>query len=165
MFYAVPILVCQRTNCMSQTLLSAQVPHPTSWLYAAHPEEVGQRLLQAPASLVCLELHPSYLTAVWALLDVMQRSFPAARCLILAKPQWADYEMLARELGGLAWLVPPSYRIPLREIIARHTSIPVTPPWSVPEPATLTNRIWANLPWGEFAQSANNLHNRKHGEA
>ena len=61
---------------------------------------------------------------------------------VVADRQWADYEWLMREAGAVHFVCSPRRVGPLAQLACRHLA-------QVPPPQqSLTERIWAALPWG-----------------
>lgn len=99
-------------------------------------------LAKSPASFVVLELGGD----VASLLDRMarhSREFPMARLAVVADRPLAGYEWLMREAGAVHFLCSPRKVGRLAQLACRHLA-------EVPPPQqSLTERIWASLPWGE----------------
>ena len=101
-----------------------------------------QELLENPASFVVVELEKD-IGGVLRFLALQQRRFPAARLAVAADRSLAECEAALREAGAVHFLCSPRGTAVLARLACRHLAeIPVPP-------QTLTDRIWASLPWGE----------------
>ena len=71
------------------------------------------------------------------------RDYPLARWAAVAARPLAHWQWLLREAGAVDFVVSPRRLGPLAQAICRHlASVP-------PPPQSLTERIWAGLPWEE----------------
>ena len=98
-------------------------------------------LLANPASFVVIELLPN-IGGLLRLLETQPRQFPLARLAVVAGRSLAAYEWLLREAGAVHFLCSPREVGVLARLACRHLA-------EVPQPQqSLTERIWASLPWG-----------------
>jgi len=107
--------------------------------------ECWQRLADAPASMVVVEVTTGNVEALLARLAQRQREFPRSRVAVVAERRLAGYEWLLREAGAVMFVTSPRRLAPLAAAARRHLE-------AQPEPAVGTaERIWAGLPWSEHA--------------
>ena len=102
-----------------------------------------EELAHSPASFVVVELGEN-LPKLLGWLVRQLRDFPSARFAVVADRRHADREPIVREAGAVHFVSSPRRIGPLARIACRHLA-------QVPPPQqTLTDRIWASLPWGEY---------------
>jgi hypothetical protein len=102
-------------------------------------------LAHSPASFLVLELG-SNIADLLQRMARLPREFPSARLAAVADRSLARYEWLMREAGAVHFLCSVRQAGPLAQLACRHLA-QVPPP-----PQSLTERIWASLPWGERGQ-------------
>ncbi len=103
-------------------------------------DDCWSELGQSPASMVVVELAKD-IDGVLRQLSRQRRCFPAVRAAVVAERSMAAYEGLMREAGAVHFVDSPRQVGRLAQIACRHLA-------QVPPPQqTLTERIWANLPW------------------
>jgi hypothetical protein len=99
-------------------------------------------LAKSPASFLIVELRGNVADLLHRMAR-QPREFPAARLAVVADRSLAGYEWLMREAGAVHFLCSPRKVGPLARVACRHLA-------QVPPPQqSLTERIWASLPWGE----------------
>ena len=101
-------------------------------------------LAGTPASLVVVELTAAVAGDLLGRMARLQRDFPLARVAMVADRSLADYEWLMRESGVVYFTCSPRRLGPLARLASRHLARAPAPPQSV------TQRIWASLPWKEM---------------
>jgi len=141
---AVParLLVCERTGRWAVTLRRELAEVGVRVWETRTLDYCWSELAASPASFVIVELSGD----IGALLRRLARlggEFPAARAAVVADRRLAQYEWLLREAGAVHFLCSPRQVGPLAQLACRHLA-QVPPP-----PQSLTERIWATLPWGE----------------
>jgi hypothetical protein len=136
------LIVCERTGRWA-VALRAEVAGAGVRVWETRTlDDCWRELAESPASFLVLELGGN----VADLLDRMARQprdCPAARLAIVADRPLAGYEWLMREAGAVHFLCSPRQVGPLAQLACRHLA-QVPPP-----PQSMTERIWAGLPWGE----------------
>lgn len=100
-----------------------------------------QMLAEAPASFVVVELSTGNAVALLQRMARLQRDFPLARVAVVADRALAGYEWLLREAGAVHFLCSPRQCGPLADLALRHLA------QAPPPPRSLTDQIWAGLPW------------------
>ena len=113
-------------------------------LWEAGPRPALPDLLaESPASFLILELTAG--NAAWTVdaLEQLEFRWPDVRAAIVAHRNLAEYEWLLREAGAMHFLTSPRRLAPLVDLACRHLAAAPTPK------QTLSDRIWATLPWGE----------------
>ncbi len=103
-------------------------------------DDCWDELAQSPASMVVLELG-SDVGAVLRHLTQQRRWFPAARAAVVADRSMTAYESLVREAGAAHFVASPRQAGRLAQLACRHLA------QAPPPQQTLTERIWAALPW------------------
>jgi hypothetical protein len=103
--------------------------------------EAWQALAAAPASFVVVELTAAGREGLVRRMLRMPREFPLARVAVVAAPPLALYEAMVRQAGAVHFTCSGRRLAPLAAAIARHLA-------AVPQsPTSLTEQIWAALPW------------------
>ncbi|OHB72132.1 MAG: hypothetical protein A2V70_07435 [Planctomycetes bacterium RBG_13_63_9] len=101
-----------------------------------------ETLGENPAGLVVVELTTANVDELLGRMVRLGRDFPLARVAIVADRRLAGYEWLMREAGAVHFVCSPRQLGPLAEVARRHLDQAPVPRRSV------TERIWASLPWG-----------------
>ncbi len=111
--------------------------------------EIGPRpvlaevLAEAPAGFLVLELTGKNGSWLVDTLVELQRHWRGARAAVVAERSLAEWEWLMREAGAVHFLTSPRRLAPLIDLACRHLA-------AAPVPRqTLSERIWASLPWGQ----------------
>ena len=105
--------------------------------------ECWESLAAATASFLVVEPSPETAAALLHFAARLSRDYPLARWAVAAACPLAEWQWLLREAGAVDFVVSPRRLGPLAQAICRHlASVP-------PPPQSLTDRIWAGLPWGE----------------
>ena len=136
------LIVCERTGQWAVALRRELANAGVRVWETRTLADCWNELAESPASFVVLELGGD----VAGLLDRMARKpceFPSARLAVVADRSLADHEWLMREAGAVHFLCSPRQVGPLAQLACRHLA--QVPPLQ----QSLTDRIWANLPWGE----------------
>ena len=141
---AVParLLVCERTGRWAVTLRRELADVGVRVWETRTLDYCWRELAASPASFVIVELSGD----IGTLLRRLARlgcEYPAARAAVVADRRLAQYEWLLREAGAVHFLCSSRQVGPLAQLACRHLA-QVPPP-----PQSLTERIWATLPWGE----------------
>lgn len=101
-----------------------------------------KELIASPASFVVVELGGD-VAGLLRRMASQSREFPLARLAVAADRSLSDYEWLMREAGAVHFVCSPRQVGPLAQLACRHLA-------HVPPPQqSLTERIWASLPWAE----------------
>ena len=146
---AVPsrLLVCERTGCWAVTLRRELAEVGVRVWETRTLDYCWRELATSPASFVIVELSGD-LGALLRRLARLGGEYPAARAAVVADRPLAQYEWLLREAGAVHFLCTPRQVGPLAQLACRHLA-------QVPPPQqSLTERIWATLPWGERAKGS-----------
>ncbi len=109
--------------------------------------DCSQLLAESPASFVIFELSPTNCEETLRNIQNWQAEFPLFRFAVVADRSLGAYEWFIRETGAAHFLCSVRKIGALAETACRHLArVP-------PLPQSLTERIWANLPWAEGAQT------------
>jgi hypothetical protein len=100
-----------------------------------------EMLAKAPASFLVVELSAGGAGALLQRMARLERDFPLARVAVVADRSLAGYEWLLREAGAVHFLCSPRQSGPLADLARRHLA------QAPPPPRSLTEQIWAGLPW------------------
>ncbi len=102
-----------------------------------------EMLAEAPASFVIVELSTGGAAALLGQMARLGRDFPLARVAVVADRSLAGYQWLMREAGAVHFVCSPRQAGPLAHLAAGHLA-------QAPAPRrSLTQQIWAGLPWGK----------------
>lgn len=104
-------------------------------------DECREALNGSPEAFVVVELTADRCDVALDLLLHMGERYTSAAAGVVAEREMAAYEWLARELGALAFVTSPRRLSGLCELALRHAAR------RSHSPATLSERIWADLPW------------------
>jgi hypothetical protein len=105
--------------------------------------ECWELLAECAASFVVVELANANLEGLLRRMLRLERDFPLARVAVVANRALTGCELLLREAGVVHFTTSPRQLGPLAQMALRHlASVP-------PPPQSLTDRIWAGLPWGK----------------
>jgi hypothetical protein len=109
-------------------------------------ETAWQWLAESPASMLVIELTPRNARDLLDRLQRAARDWPLARVMVVAPRGLAHGEGLLREAGAVHVECSPRRVDRLAAIACRHLA-------GAPEekPQSLTERVWASLPWGDKA--------------
>jgi hypothetical protein len=101
----------------------------------------------SPASFVVVELGGD-LSGLLGRMARRPREFPRARLAVVADRVLAGHEWLMREAGAVHFVCSPRRVGTLAQLACRHLA-------QVPPPQqSLTERIWASLPWAKGGRNA-----------
>jgi hypothetical protein len=105
-------------------------------------------LARWPASFLVVELTRANAEALVARMASLGREFPLARAAVVADRKLGWCEWTLREAGAVHFAVSPREMAPLARVAVRHLD-------AAPSPErTLTERIWARLPWGRWGDES-----------
>ena len=136
------LIVCERTGRWAVALRLA-FERPAVRVYQTRSvPECWEMFGKCPASFVVAELTTANADALLDRMARHQRLFPLGRVAVVAKRSMAAYEPLLREAGAVHFLCSPRQVGRLAQLACRHLA--QVPPLQ----QNLTERIWANLPWG-----------------
>ena len=139
------LIVCERTGAWAVALrreLAAAGVHVHETRSVAECWEV---LARCPAGFLVVELTPAAVDPLLARMASLEREFPLARVAVVTERRFRDCQWPLREAGAVDFVVSPRELAPLARAIVRHLEQAPEPPRS------LTERIWAGLPWGRRA--------------
>ena len=103
--------------------------------------DASQALESTPAAFLVLELAADAVEPVLRQVIRLARDFPAARAAVVAPHALAAWRWPACEAGAVYFAASRRQLAPLARMIVRHLA-------ELPPPQqTLTERIWASLPW------------------
>ena len=80
-------------------------------------------LSAAPASAVAIEFEPAIADRVWATLWQIERFYPAARSLVLAKREYAEYAPQAFEAGARGFIMSSRDLPQVASFVRRHFQV------------------------------------------
>jgi hypothetical protein len=135
------LIVCERTGSWAVALRREVAEAGIRVWETRTLPDCWSELARSPASFLVLELGGNVADLLHRTAR-LPREFPAARLAVVADRSLASYEWLMREAGAVHFLCSPRQVAPLARLACRHLD-QVPPP-----PQSLTERIWANLPWG-----------------
>jgi hypothetical protein len=101
----------------------------------------GEEIGRSPASFVILQMSDD-VEGLLRFMTRLSREFPAVRLAVVADRSRQGYEWLMREAGAVDFVISPRQASRLARLACRHLA-EVQPPQQ-----SLTERIWAGLPWG-----------------
>ena len=139
---AARLVVCERSGRWAVALrreldAAALRVHETRSL-----ADCWEMLAEAPASFVVVELTPGNVAALLRQMSRLQGDFPLTRLAVVADRSLAGYRWLMREAGAVHFVCSRRQSGPLARLAARHLAQAPAPRLS------LTQQIWASLPWG-----------------
>ena len=143
---AARLIVCERSGGWAVALrreLAAAVRVRESRSLA----DCWEMLAAAPASFVVVELTPGNAALLLRQMARLQGDFPLARVAVVADRSLGCYQWPMREAGAVHFVCSPRQSGPLARLAARHLAQAPAPQRS------LTQQIWASLPWGKEGQS------------
>ncbi len=137
------LIVCERSGTWAAALRRELSAAGISLGETRSLAECWESLAAAAASFLLVELTPEIADALLQSAARLPRDYPLARWAAAAARPLAHWQWLLREAGAVDFVVSPRRLGPLAEAICRHlASVP-------PPPQSLTERIWAGLPWEE----------------
>jgi hypothetical protein len=104
--------------------------------------ECWQDLKDSPDSFVVIELTTTVADDLLRRMAHLGKEFPRAMVAVVADRALADHQWLMREAGAVHFTCSPRQLSPLAAAALRHLARAPVPQQS------LTERIWASLPWG-----------------
>ncbi len=105
-------------------------------------DECGTLLGESPASFAVLELSETNIEKILDFIRDWKAEFPMFRFAVAADRDLASYKWLMQEAGAVEFIYSVRKIGALARTACRHLAqVP-------PLPQSLTERIWANLPWG-----------------
>jgi len=107
--------------------------------------DCSELLAESPASFAIVELNERKIKETWGFISNWQAEFPLFRFAVVADRDLASYKWLMQEAGAADFICSVRKIGALARTACRHLAqVP-------PLPQSLTERIWANLPWGKGA--------------
>jgi len=135
------LIVCERDGHWATALRRELADAGVRVWETRTPEDCWNELTESPASFLVWELGDD-VAELLQFVARQPREFPSARLAVVADRSQADYEGLLREAGAVYFLCSPRQVGLLARMACCHLA-------QVPPPQrSLTERIWANLPWG-----------------
>jgi hypothetical protein len=139
---AAKLVVCERTGRWATALRRELAASGVRVWETRSLADCRLELLEHTASFIVVELEKD-IGGMLRFLAAERRRFPAARLAVAADRSLVECEAALREAGAVHFLCSPRGVGLLARLACRHLAqIP-------PPPQTLTERIWASLPWGE----------------
>ena len=135
------LLVCERSGQWAGALRHELAETGLHVWETRSLAECWELLAATPASFVVVELTESHAEGLLRRMTRLERDFPLAQVAVVAQRRLADWQWLVREAGAVHFTCSPRQLAPLAEMACRHLA-GVPPP-----PQSLTDRIWAALPW------------------
>jgi hypothetical protein len=136
------LVVCERTGRWALALRGELAGAGLRVWETRSPEDCGSVLVESPASFVVLELSEKKIEEILDFTRNWQAEFPLFRFAIVADRDLAPYKWLLHEAGAAEFICSVRKTGALARMACRHLA-------QVPSlPQSLTERIWANLPWG-----------------
>ncbi len=140
------LIVCERTGRWAVALRRELAEAGVRVWETRTLDGCWSELAQSPTSFLVVELGGN-VAGLLGRMTRLPREFPAARLAVVADHALAGYEGLMREAGAVHFVSSPRQTGPLAQLACRHLA-QVPPP-----PQSLTERIWANLPWAGGVES------------
>ncbi len=138
---AARLIVCEQTGEWAVALRRELGPEAPRVQETRSIAECWEALCAAPASLIVVELTAARVEELLRRMVRLQRDFPLARVAVVAERGFSDYEWLLREAGAVHFICSPRQSGTMARLACRHLA-------QVPAPQrSLTQQIWANLPW------------------
>ena len=140
---AARVIVCERSGRWA-VVLRRELADAGVRVYETRTlADCWQWLHEAPASFAVVELTAAVAEGLLCRMAGFDRELPTARLAVVAERSLAEWEWLLREAGAVHFTCSPRRLGPLARVICRHLAqVPATP-------QTLTERIWAGLPWND----------------
>ena len=136
------VVVCEREGRWAVALGRELSRSKGSICQTRSVDECWEALGRWPASFVVVELTRTNARALLERMAWLERDFPLARVAVVADRALGFCERLMREAGAVHFTVSPRQLGPLGRVALRHLEAAPRPQLS------LTERIWASLPWG-----------------
>jgi hypothetical protein len=138
---AARLIVCERSGEWSAGLRLELANSGVRLWECRRVAEAWAALTETPCAFVIVEATRANLSDLVERLSWLRRDFPDARAAVVADRRLAGCQWLLREAGAVHFLVSTRQLPPLARMVVRHLA-------NVPVPEqTLTERIWASLPW------------------
>jgi hypothetical protein len=137
------LLVCERTGRWAVALRHELVDVGLRVWETRSLDDCRTLLGESPASFVVLELSLSKIEETLNFIRNWQAEFPLFRFAVAADRDLAAYKWLLLEAGAIDFICSVRKIEILAQMACRHLAqVP-------PLPQSLSERIWANLPWGK----------------
>ncbi len=135
------LVVCERSGTWAAALRRELAEAGVGVGETRSLAECWESLAASAASFLVVELTPEIADALLPSAARLSRDYPLARWAAVAARPLARWQGLLREAGAVDFVVSPRRLAPLAQAICRHlASVP-------PPPQSLTERIWAGLPF------------------
>lgn len=135
------VIVCEQTGRWAVGLRREFADRSVPLVETRSLADCGDALRQSPASLVVIELTEPSANRLVDWMFRLERDFPLARAVVVARPRLAAWERLLREAGAVHVATSVRRLAPLACVALRHIGRAPLPE------LTVTERIWARLPW------------------
>ena len=137
------LVVCERTGRWAVALRRELAGVGLRVWESRSMADSGTLLGESPASFVVLELSVSKIEETLDFIRNWQAEFPLFRFAMVADRDLATYKWFMHEAGAVDFICSVRRIGALAQTACRHLAqVP-------PLPQSLTERIWANLPWGK----------------
>ena len=134
------LIVCERDGRWAVTLRRELAGAGVRVWETRTLEDCRRELIASPTSFVVLQMARDAIETL-RFVALQTREFPTARLAVAAKRSQAAFEWPIREAGAVHFLCSPRQVGLLARMACRHLA-------QVPPPQrSLTERIWASLPW------------------
>jgi hypothetical protein len=137
------LVVCERTGRWAVALRRELADAGLRVWETRSLMDCGSILSESPASFVVLELRDNKVGETLDFISKWQVEFPLFRFSVVAERTLAPYRWLMQEAGATTFLCSIRRSSSIAQIACLHLAH--VPP---PVPLSLSERIWANLPWG-----------------
>ncbi len=138
---AAALIVCERSGGWAVGLRRALQGAEVRIRETRSVTECWEELAEAPGGFVVVELTSAAAGELLGRMVRLQRDLPLARLAVVADRSLAAYEWLMREAGAVHFTCSPRQLGPVARLARRHLAEAPVPP------QTLTDQIWASLPW------------------
>lgn len=136
------LVVCERTGQWAVALRRELSEAGLRVWETRNLKDCGALLAESPASFVVLELNAAKLEETIRFINVWRADFPRFRFAVVADRGLASFQWFMRETGAADFLFSLRKIDRLADMACRHLAqVPAAP-------QSLTERVWANLPWG-----------------
>jgi hypothetical protein len=136
------LVVCERTGRWAVALRRELSEAGVRVWETRNLSDCGLLLAQSPASFAILELNENKINETLRFINIWQAEFPHFRFAVVGDHGLSSCQWLMRETGADDFLCSMRKIGDLAQTACRHLAqVPAAP-------QSLSERIWANLPWG-----------------
>ncbi len=143
------LIICETKGDWAAEL-SRRLPTGMPLIETRSLDEVWERLNDAFAATVALQLTAHRAEQILAALVRLDRDYPHAAAIILADRSLAGWENVVREAGAVHFVPSPRQVDEIVALLRRRSQFAaIDMPATLTETTSLEDRILASLPWGD----------------